>query len=314
MLTRTLSLHATDCGLVTTADVTLGYDDAASYDAAGTYFGAVVGRCANRIANGAFTCARAPRVSKTLAPRVQVAHARTSADAAHRRRAHRPLPTHRLDGTAHTLACNNGPNALHGGPTGFHRRWWRVDALLGPDGAPLPAAASDAAPAGVRLVYVSPDGEEGYPGELTAAVTYLLGPHAGGGDAPAPALLARFTATVAGRPTLVNLAQHAYWNLGGHAGGSVREHVLRMGASRYTPVSDTLIPTGALADVAGTPFDFRAPKALGTHADDVPGGRGYDHNYVLDGPNGACAFARACILMIALATFVFACLRDCFRA
>ena len=201
--------------------------------------------------------------------------------------------SHRLDGKSYNLACNNGENALHGGPGGFHRRWWRVDALLGADGAP---AAEGATPAGVRLAYTSPDGEEGYPGELAASVTYLLTTHAGGpGGAPAPSLLTRFHA-VSSAPTLVNLAQHAYWNLGGHDSGDVLGHELRMGASRYTPVSKSLIPTGELADVAGTPFDFRAAKPIGADKAAVPGGRGYDHNYVLDGPNGASANALLCCI------------------
>ena len=193
-----------------------------------------------------------------------------------------------LDGASHTLACNNGPNALHGGPAGFHARWWAVEALLGADGAELPAG-SDATPAGVRLSYASQHAEEDYPGALTARVTYLLAPHAGGDPASAalPALRCLMEATVDGAATLVNLAQHAYWNLGGHDAGDVLGTELRLCAQRYTPVDESLIPTGQLADVAGTPFDFRTPKPIGRDAAAVPGGRGFDHNYVLDGPNGA---------------------------
>ncbi len=258
--------------------MTLGYDDAASYEASGTYFGAVVGRCANRIARGAFTCAARRRVRGARKPSGGCWPLTRRAALARR-----------LDGASHALACNNGANALHGGPAGFHRRWWRVEALLAGDGAPLPPGA-DATPAGVRLAYTSPDGEEGYPGELSCSVTYLLAPHAGGdaAAAPAPALLTRLEASVAGRATLVNLAQHAYWNLGGHAAGTILAHELRMpSASRYTPVTDALIPTGELAPVEGTPFDFRAAKPIGRDAAAVPGGRGFDHNFVLDGPNGA---------------------------
>ena len=175
-----------------------------------------------------------------------------------------------------------------------------VEALLGADGADLPPGGTGSeAPAGVRLAYTSPDGEEGYPGELTARVTYALGPHGGdGGSGPArPALRTTLGATVAGRATLVNLAQHAYWNLGGHDAGDVLGHTLRLCAQRYTPVDDSLIPTGHLADVEATPFDFRAPKTIGRDAQAVPGGRGFDHNYVLDGPNGApLSLLRCCVL------------------
>ena len=169
-----------------------------------------------------------------------------------------------------------------------------MEALLGADGAELPpGGTSGEAPAGVRLAYTSPDGEEGYPGELTARVTYALAPHAGAGDGvERPALRATLTAAVAGRATLVNLAQHAYWNLGGHDAGDVLGTELRLCAARYTPVDESLIPTGDLADVAGTPFDFRTPKPIGRDAAAVPGGRGFDHNYVLDGPNGASVVRR----------------------
>jgi len=233
------------------ADVLLGYDSRERYAAGGTYFGSVVGRCANRIALGRF----------------------------------------QLDGAQHQLACNNGPNALHGGPGGFHAREWAVEALLGEQGEPLPAGAGS--PAGVRLAYTSPAGEEGYPGELRASVTYLLRADAGDGlgGAGRPALLTRFAATC-DAPTLVNLAQHAYWNLGGHASGSVMgSHSLRLAAERYTPVSEDLIPTGRLEAVAGTPFDFSQPTLLGARAAEVPGGRGYDHSFVLGGDPGRGAAA-----------------------
>jgi aldose 1-epimerase len=171
--------------------------------------------------------------------------------------------------------------------------WGVAPVGLGADGAELPpGGTSGEAPAGVRLAYTSPDGEEGYPGELTARVTYALGPHGGDGVAPRPALRATLAAQVAGRATLVNLAQHAYWNLGGHDAGDVLSTELRLCAEQYTPVDESLIPTGQLADVAGTPFDFRAPKPIGRDAAAVPGGRGFDHNYVLGGPNGAHCRSR----------------------
>ena len=237
-------------------DLLLGYDSAEEYAKCGTYFGSVVGRCANRVARGEFT----------------------------------------LDGEAHTLARNNGANALHGGPAGFHVRHWTVEALLGADGQEL-GADSPAPPAGVRLAYTSAHAEEGYPGQLDVSCTYLLraddGSGAGGGEEAAPALLTRLRATVSGAATLCNLAQHAYWNLGGHTSGSVLpSHQLRLRAERYTPVDDSLIPTGELAPVAGTPFDFTQPRLLGERAAEVPGGRGFDHNFVLGGANAGRAGAQ----------------------
>jgi aldose 1-epimerase len=236
------------------ADVTLGYDTAEEYAKCSTYFGSVVGRCANRIAQGRFT----------------------------------------LDGTAYQLACNNGPNALHGGPTGFHTREWSVESLLGEDGQALAADASS--PSGVVLAYTSAAGEEHYPGELRARVTYLLRRDDGSGlgaAGGAPALLTRLQAEC-DAATIVNLAQHAYWNLGGHGSGSVLpSHSLRLAAERYTPVDDTQIPTGELAAVAGTPFDFTAEKLLATDAGGVPGGRAYDHNFVLGGANALRPSAQA---------------------
>jgi aldose 1-epimerase len=184
-----------------------------------------------------------------------------------------------------------------------------VEALLGADGAELPPGGTAAeAPAGVRLAYTSPDGEEGYPGELTARVTYALGPH---GGLARPALHTTLAATVAGRATLVNLAQHAYWNLGGHDSGDVLGHQLRLCSARYTPVDDSLIPTGHLADVDGTPFDFREPKTIGRDAAAVPGGRGFDHNYVLDGPNGASYSSTPLPPIQHLTTLIRASLQRC---
>ena len=231
-------------------DVVLGYDTREQYadSTAAIYFGSAVGRCANRIARGRFT----------------------------------------LDGREYQLVCNNGVNALHGGPTGFSFCDWTVSAVLGADGEPLPATADDASIAGVRLSYVSAAGEEHYPGQLSATVTYLLRADDAGGDGEAhPSLLTRFSATC-DAPTIVNLAQHSYWNLGGHDSGSVLDsHTLRLEAERYTPVDSTLIPTGELAPVAGTAFDFTSTKLVGEDAAAVPGGCGYDHNFVLGGANGA---------------------------
>ena len=171
-----------------------------------------------------------------------------------------------LDGKTYTLATNDGPNALHGGREGFDKRLWTITDVAG-----------GVAPS-VTLHYVSPDGEEDYPGTLTASVTYAL-------DATGT-LTVTYQAT-ADRPTIVNLTNHSYFNLAGEGSGrSILDHVLTIPAARYTPVDATLIPTGELATVAGTPFDFREPAVIGARIRDgrdpqIVRGRGYDHNYVL---------------------------------
>ncbi|WP_328538947.1 aldose epimerase family protein [Streptomyces sp. NBC_00344] len=159
-----------------------------------------------------------------------------------------------LDGQTYRLARNNPPNSLHGGDLGFDKRVWEAE----------PAGAY-----GVRLSRVSPDGEEGFPGRLPVTVTYSLD---GNG-----ALRIAYEATT-DAPTVVNLTNHSYWNLAGADSGSAAGHELRISASRITPVDEHLIPTGELAPVEGTRFDFRAPRKAGP---------GYDHNYVLDGPDAA---------------------------
>ncbi|MEU9830550.1 aldose epimerase family protein [Streptosporangium sp. NPDC048047] len=161
-----------------------------------------------------------------------------------------------LDGVTHRLPVNNGPNSLHGGPAGFSQRVWR---------------ATEVSPEAVTLTYVSPDGEEGYPGTLTVSVTYTLT-----GDA----IRLDYRATT-DAPTVLNLTNHSYFNLAG--GGDVLDHVVRIDAARYLPVDDTQIPTGELAPVAGTPFDLTAPRRIGDRVDDPALGGGYDHCYVLDG-------------------------------
>ena len=160
-----------------------------------------------------------------------------------------------LDGRSYQVTRNNGPHHLHGGARGFDRRTWEVDG----------ADASS-----VRFSLLSPDGEEGYPGAVRAEVVYALSPE---GE-----FLVEMKATV-DAPTLVNLAHHSYWNLAGHAAGPILDHRLTLDADLYTPVDATLITTGDMADVTGTPFDFRRPKRIGDDLGRVPGG--YDHNFVV---------------------------------
>jgi len=184
-----------------------------------------------------------------------------------------------LEGAEYTLAVNNGPNHLHGGLTGFDKVVWKADPY------------SNEKEAGVVLSYVSPDGEEGYPGELSVQVTYAL---TAGGD-----LRIDYEATT-DAPTVVNLTHHGYWNLAGHGAGDILEHELAVNASRFTPVDETLIPTGERRSVDGTPFDFREPAAIGARIDDddeqLAFGGGYDHNFVLDGWNGDGALRSAAVL------------------
>ncbi|MEV6014825.1 aldose epimerase family protein [Streptomyces sp. NPDC051997] len=170
-----------------------------------------------------------------------------------------------LDGTSHQLSVNDGVNSLHGGAKGFDKRVWDVEGF---------ASGSDV---GLVLHYTSIDGEMGYPGTLRAKVTYTLTRH---GD-----WRIDYEATT-DKATVVNLTSHVYWNLAGEGSGSVYDHELRIAASRYTPVDSGLIPTGELAKVAGTPFDFRRTKTVGRDirvADQqLLYGKGIDHNWVLD--------------------------------
>ena len=206
-------------------NIVLGFDTLAPYLTGVSYFGATVGRYANRIANGRFT----------------------------------------LDGNTYQLAQNDGLNSLHGGHRGFDKRLWSVK--------PAETAHSSV----LRLTYVSAAGEEGYPGELTAHVTYRLG------DDDTLAIEYEATSTAA---TPVNLANHAYFNLTGDTGRTILGHLLTINADRYTPVDATLIPTGELRAVAGTAFDFRTPQAIGSRINDSDEqlhlSHGYDHNWVLN--------------------------------
>jgi len=170
-----------------------------------------------------------------------------------------------LDGEEYTLATNNGPNALHGGVKGFDKVVWQAESFQKDDRV------------GIVFSYTSPDGEEGYPGTLEATVTYTL--------TDANELVFEYHA-VTDEATPVNLTQHTYFNLKGDGSGDILGHELLLNASHFTPVDETLIPTGEVRSVEGTPFDFRTPTAIGARidADDeqIRFGGGYDHNFVLD--------------------------------
>lgn len=167
-----------------------------------------------------------------------------------------------LDGKEYTLTKNNGDNTLHGGPGGFHSRMWTGKII----------------PNGVELKYLSRDGEEGYPGNLSVTVRYTLN----GDD-----LKIDYSATT-DKPTVLNLTNHSYFNLSGQGNGTILAEQLKLNASRFTPVDSGLIPTGELKSVVGTPFDFLKPHAVGEriNANDEQlhlGHDGYDHNFVIDG-------------------------------
>jgi aldose 1-epimerase len=176
-----------------------------------------------------------------------------------------------LDGVQYRLPCNDGENHLHGGPRGFHTVVWQ-------------ALACDGENASLALRYCSPDGEQGYPGQLDVEVRYTL--------TDANALVLDYSAG-ADAPTILNLTNHAYFNLAG--AGTIHDHVLTLAAERYLPVDSSLVPTGELRAVRGTPFDFTQPMPIGGRltADDeqLRHASGYDHNWVLEKNGGAETYA-----------------------
>lgn len=170
-----------------------------------------------------------------------------------------------LDGKPYSLFINNGPNSIHGGEIGFSRKVWKAQ--------PVEIAGAVA----VRFTYLSRDGEEGYPGNLNVSVTYAL--------TNDNALKISFTAKTDKR-TPINLTNHSYFNLSGAGSGNILRNVLRLSADRYTPTNATMIPTGELRPVDGTPYDFRNPTEIGARISEIPEVGGYDINFVLNGKVG----------------------------
>lgn len=174
-----------------------------------------------------------------------------------------------IDGKTYHVPVNNNGQSLHGGIDGFDNRVWEAKEI----------------PMGVEMTLVSPDGDQGYPGQLTAHVRYTLQGHD---------LRIEYSATTT-KPTVLNLTNHAYFNLAGEGNGTILDQKIQINADRYTPVSSVLIPTGDLPAVAGTPFDFRTPHLIGERInatnDQLKIAGGYDHNWVLNGPNGTMKLA-----------------------
>jgi len=182
--------------------------------------------------------------------------------------------TFTLDGKAYTLAKNNGENSLHGGRKGFDKYVWKAREVPSKDGL------------AIELTHVSPDGDEGFPGTLTATVVYTW--------TDANGLRIDYTATT-DKPTVVNLTNHAYFNLSSGAASTILDHELMLAADHFTPVDKGLIPTGEIRPVKGTPFDFTTSGKIGQHIDatdeQIQFGGGYDHNFVLNGKAGTMRMA-----------------------
>jgi aldose 1-epimerase len=208
------------------ADVTLGYDTLDGYIKKSAFFGATVGRYANRIGKAKFV----------------------------------------LDGVEYKLAANNGENHLHGGSKGFDKVVWDASEVRAEDGV------------GVSMVYMSKDGEEGYPGNLACVVTYTLTKN--------DELKISYEA-LTDKATVVNLTNHSYWNLAGQGSGDILGHEVMLAADKYTVVDKGLIPTGEIRSVKDSPMDFTRPMTIGSRIDKVEGG--YDHNYVLNSGGGTPA-------------------------
>ncbi|KAG0583410.1 hypothetical protein KC19_3G133900 [Ceratodon purpureus] len=201
-------------------DIVLGFDTLGPYmDGTSPYFGAIVGRVANRIARGTFI----------------------------------------LDGERFVLPINNGPNSLHGGHIGFDKVLWEARKVTDSNGP------------SVQFFYHSHDGEQGYPGDLDVSITYTLSSD--------NELRTEMEAKPVNKATPINLAQHSYFNLSGHGSGDVLQHRVRLWSTHYTPLDETQIPTGEVAPVQGTPFDFTEEASIGSRFNEVPGG--YDHNFDL---------------------------------
>jgi len=208
-------------------DIVLGYETVGEYIKDTPYFGAIVGRYANRIAEGKFT----------------------------------------LKGIKYTLAVNNGPNHLHGGLKGFDKVLWQAEPMTTEEGPAL------------KLTYTSSDGEEGYPGNLVCTVIYTLTNN--------NELKISYQART-DKATVINLTNHSYFNLAGHDSGDILGHEATFNAEYFTPVTDTLIPTGAIEPVADTGMDFTKPMTIGSRIEQVGG---YDHNYIIKKQPGEFATA-----------------------
>ncbi|MFC1650942.1 aldose epimerase family protein [Candidatus Latescibacterota bacterium] len=211
-------------------DIVLGYDSLDDYSDNPAYFGSIIGRFCNRIANARFT----------------------------------------LDGVEYMLAKNNGENHLHGGNAGFNKAFWDTEELSGEGFT------------GLRLTHLSPDGEENYPGNLRVEVVYKLNND--------NELSIKYFAETDKR-TILNLTNHSYFNLKGAGRGDILDHAMMLNSDQFTPIDETLITTGELQNVEGTPLDFKTPAIIGDRIDNeheqlVLGG-GYDHNWVLNNPGGA---------------------------